>query len=367
MTQEDINRLYTQYLGRGIGAGDPTAQRLASGQNETDLIRELLGSQERGLYTQGVANQRTTPAYNIGLQDLTQNKALGLANIGQQQTELGNYYSDLMQGLERTQTQQQGRLLSNQSQLGLLRSGGTSTGMNEIGRQTTQATGQAMQDKANKLATLALQKTGLENIYASGVQRLDLARSTDIQNILDQLRSTGEQNLAQAKQTQLQQEENARQLELQKFEVSQSIPQGQSIDVPGLGRVEGTKIPTPVKRDTSTITANGRTLLIDNQTGAIIQDLGSAYKTSGGGSPATSTPTTANQAVKTIQNAVNAGENILDLSDQILDLPLSDPEKKTVLGWFYKNYKVNINSPQGQKALQFLQSNSSNQSYSSQW
>ena len=104
LKQEDINRLYTKYLGRGIGEGDPTQQRIAQGQNEEQLLQEILGSQERQAYTQRQAEQQVNPTYDIGKRELTSSRDLGLAGAGQQETSLGNYYTDLLKGLEKERT-----------------------------------------------------------------------------------------------------------------------------------------------------------------------------------------------------------------------------------------------------------------------
>lgn len=284
-----IEKWYPRYLGRAAKP-EEIAQFEAAAIDPEARLAEILASPERQQYIAGRTQRLTAPSYKLGVERLRGAEERGLQRIGQEKTAIGDYYSDLLAGLQRESTRASGALTSKQSQLGLLRSGGTAAGLGEIQRRTAEQTGRSLRQKAEKLAELALQRTGLTEQTRLGKEQLGIAREEDIRNLREQMLTRGEAGLetvrtrqAQEEQARKQQEAEARKIEQIKFELSQQIPVGQSREFPGIGRVEGTLQPQPVERKTKITTANGRRLLIDTQTGETVADLGRAYKTTGGG------------------------------------------------------------------------------------
>lgn len=128
------------------------------------------------------AEQALKPSLDLGLNRL----ALDESGLGQQEAQVGQNYDRTIRDLEEAARTQQGSFEERQNQLGLLQSGLTSTGLGKIQSDLFRGRQETAQDKANRLADLALQRAGL------GIQRQQLQQTYTssigdlVQKLLDQ-------------------------------------------------------------------------------------------------------------------------------------------------------------------------------------
>jgi len=185
-----------------------------------------------------------------------------------------------------------------------------------------------------------------------GAQRGQVALSKA--DLIEKLQLAGEEDLANLMQ---QEETKKQQLADKKLQIALSLPEGQTVNIPEFGGEIKGLAPTEksvIEKDTQVVTAGGRQLLVNKQTGETIADLGSAYKGTGGGGGGGSDLTTAitkTQAIKAAQSAVQQGQSPLEVADEVLNLPLSESDTKSIIQWLARTYNINLNSPTGQRIL----------------
>jgi len=138
----------------------PELRGLIEGASDEDsAINSVLGSSIFENQAVSSARRQTDPFMN-----------LDLAGIDQTQRESERSIADQIKAISQNQKRQEGGLLEQQNNLGLLRSGLTAAGLGDIAKTTTENIGRANQDLANTLARLALQRSGVRERYGAQAQ-----------------------------------------------------------------------------------------------------------------------------------------------------------------------------------------------------
>jgi len=204
-----------------------SAEDFAKRAGTTDIAGNTLVVPNVNQYLQGVfqkqAQNRFLPQQDLALQGIQQSGA----KLDQNAADVNRQYDTLGQQLVDAANQARGSLTESANNYGLLSSGLTAAGLGKISSDLSKNQGNAAQDRASQLASIALQRAGLATQEASVKQQT----SQSINDYVNQLLSgsTQAQEAAFNKQLQLQQ-------------LAASIPKGQSITIQGQ-TIQGTAEP----------------------------------------------------------------------------------------------------------------------------
>jgi len=261
---------------------DPTEQDIQAFLARPDISleqreREFLSSADfANLQGERARLERAPELENI---ELGQEMAKQQAELSKQQLDLSKStlegdIAESIRRIKKNQLEQQSNFLNQQQRLGIRPSGITQTGLGELGIETGISLNRLEAQRANQLAQMALNQSGVEQTLASAVRQGTIARAGIEQNIGDR-----KQQLLDAAQSSF---ENAiRTNDKESFDramklirLAQDTPEGTTLDLGEYGQVEGTKYVAPPKIDTQVVSVGNRQVLIESETGKIIQDLG---------------------------------------------------------------------------------------------
>ena len=227
-----------------------------------------------------IATAQTAPSLALGNQSLDQ-QGVQLDNSANQ---VNQNYDTVGQNLLNQAKNSQGTLEEKYNNLGLLRSGMNAAGLGDI--QTNLTKNQALneQDKANKLADIAIQRAGL------GTQRaqLQITGQSSINDLVTKLLN-GAQTSAS------------------------TTPQGQTTYIPGVGYVQGTQAP---KYDT--IDLGGSVAVVDSQGNVVnsyakgLTPSASSSSSSSSSSASKAATTKLNQLNSSLSTAIKSGAKYLN-------------------------------------------------------
>lgn len=218
--------------------------RLDIGETPDIIAQNILQTPERtGEFTLGAQRQAqlelAPQLESIGLEEQGATRAAELAKtrLGGFRTQLEEDIADAIKRVNKQREEEEKRFLGQQSERGLFRSGLTQEGLQRLGLETTETLNRLEKQRANKLAELALQATGVEQTLASSVRQAQLEK-TRLQAGLGQrateLFGLGRQAVERGQAGEL---ERALQFE----ELARQTPEGEIIELPGGQRVTGKK------------------------------------------------------------------------------------------------------------------------------
>lgn len=149
---------------------DPAYQAQLRKQAEEQLAatRDLALNQV-GLGEQGITQQENT---------LKQQNALALQGLGQNETDIQRQYDALGKQLIDEATKSRGYLTENFNNLGLLQSGLTASGLGDIQKNLYKGQTETEQDRASRLADIALQRAGLSTSLEGNLANLGLQKAS---------------------------------------------------------------------------------------------------------------------------------------------------------------------------------------------
>jgi hypothetical protein len=155
----------------------PTFSQINSPEYQAELRRQAeaslaatrdLAFNQIGLGEQGLAQQENT---------IKQQNALANQNLDLNQTDIQRQYDALGKQLIDEATKSRGYLTENFNNLGLLQSGLTASGLGDIQKTLVKGQTESEQDRASRLASIALQRAGLTTAMQSDLSNLGLQRA----------------------------------------------------------------------------------------------------------------------------------------------------------------------------------------------
>jgi hypothetical protein len=155
----------------------PTFSQINSPEYQAELRRQAeaslaatrdLAFNQIGLGEQGLAQQENT---------IKQQNALANQNLDLNQTDIQRQYDALGKQLIDEATKSRGYLTENFNNLGLLQSGLTASGLGDIQKTLVKGQTESEQDRASRLASIALQRAGLTTAMQSDLSNIGLQRA----------------------------------------------------------------------------------------------------------------------------------------------------------------------------------------------
>lgn len=155
----------------------PTLAQIGSPEYQAELRRQAeaslaatrdLALNQIGLGEQGLAQQENT---------IKQQNALANQNLDLNQTDIQRQYDALGKQLQDEAVKSRGYLTENFNNLGLLQSGLTAAGLGDIQKTLVKGQTESEQDRASRLASIALQRAGLTTAMQSDLSNIGLQRA----------------------------------------------------------------------------------------------------------------------------------------------------------------------------------------------
>jgi len=196
-----------------------------------DRISEIASSPEAlGVRANQVRTQFAPAFENIdyGLSQAQNEAQLANSQLDLQRNQLQQSIEDAIKQVKRNQADQQSQFVNQQQRLGIRQSGLTDTGLAQMGADTTNQLNRLELNRANQLASLALQGSGVQNSLASAIRQAQLQRNTLSQDIQNQISGFNQQDFGN---------------EVNKFQLGQNLPIGQRGFLGRFGYVEGQRRP----------------------------------------------------------------------------------------------------------------------------
>ncbi len=197
-------------------------RRAAEGATLDQILNDVQGYGELQSGAQKTATSRLKPQLDLSLNALD----IAGAGLNQEETAINRRRDTVGENLVKSAQGFEER----QNQLGLLRSGQTSAGLQDI---LVKQKGMNEQDRAAELGRVALERAGIGTRRAQ--TQLQYAQSVD--DLVNQLIQGGDQALSTMQKGQQDQA-------LKALDIALTIPEGKTVDIPGLGTITGLKQPT---------------------------------------------------------------------------------------------------------------------------
>lgn len=223
---EQFKKAFMTYLGR-----TPEDTAVSAFQSAPISLADRIAEIQNSPEAMGFRSRQVAARYSPVLEQLdfqtgqAKNEAdLARSALDLQRNQLDAEIADAIKRVNESQKQQQTNFMNQQQRLGIRPSGLSVGGLEQLATDTGTTLNRLEQNRANRLAQLALQRTGIEGTYASAARQGQLSRQNVSEQIRQAIEQTGEQDFNR---------------QLQMATLAEQLPAGRTVNLGGFGQVQG--------------------------------------------------------------------------------------------------------------------------------